>query len=218
MADCYSYLYMYFDSGSAESRNWQEDDRTALELDADLAEAHTRPAAAPPRSAIRTARRRGNRDGHPAEPPPSSRPTTFMPGLASRRASSRKLRASTNRQEMVKPDDCQAPSLLASLPTLGQLERAEAAIIARSRRSRSSWKLNSDDSVPSTWALRPSWSLANARRPGMGRRSYDLDPDDPYIIYGIACSIPGMGMTENLSPASSRPSEPAQSRRMDQER
>jgi TolB-like protein/Flp pilus assembly protein TadD len=197
MADCYSYLYMYFDNDQLNLELAREMSRTSLELDPDLAEAHTACGLAASLSkqygqAEREFQAAIRLNPHLFEAYYFYARTCFVQG---------KLEEATRlyeQAESVKPDDCQAPSLLAfTCRTLGQRERAEAAYRRTLAKVKKQLELNPDDSRAIYLGATSLMELGNhADGLEWARRSYSLDPDDPYIVYGIACFHSRLGMTE----------------------
>jgi len=100
--------------------------------------------------------------------------------------------------ESANPEDCQAPSLLAfTCRTLGQTERYLAAYRRTLAKVERVLELHPDDSR--AFYLGATALLELGRREKAlewARRSYSLDPDDPYIVYGIACFFSRLGSVE----------------------
>lgn len=197
MADCYSYLYMYFDNDRLNLELAREMSRTSLELDPDLAEAHSAYGLAASLSKLYSQAEREFQaairlNPHLFEAHYFYARTCFVQG---------KLEEAAHlyeQAESVKPDDCQAPSLLAfTCRTLGQRERAEAAYRRSLAKVKKQLELNPDDSRAIYLGATALMELGNhAEGLKWARKSYDLDPDDPYIVYGIACFHSRIGMTE----------------------
>ncbi len=197
MADCYSYLYMYFDNDQLNLELAREMSRTSLELDPDLAEAHSASGLAASLSKLYGQAEKEFQaairlNPHLFEAYYFYGRTCFVQG---------KLEEATRlyeQAEIVKPDDCQAPSLLAfTCRTLGQRERAEEAYRRTLAKVRKQLDLNPDDSRAIYLGATALMELGDHSE-GLqwARRSYDLDPDDPYIVYGTACFHSRMGMIE----------------------
>ena len=91
--------------------------------------------------------------------------------------------------ESVKPDDCQAPFLLAfTSRSMGQKERSEAAYRRTLAKAEKHLELNPDDSRVLYLAATALLELGEREKSiEWARKSYSLDPTDPYIVYGIAC-------------------------------
>jgi len=197
MADCYSYLYMYFDNDQLNLELAREMSRTALELDPDLAEAHSACGLAASLSKLYSQAEKEFQaairlNPHLFEAYYFFGRTCFVQGKLAEAA------RLYEQAEIVKPDDCQAPSLLAfTCRTLGQRERAEDAYRRTLAKVRRQLDLNPDDSRAIYLGATALMELGNHSE-GLqwARRSYDLDPDDPYIVYGIACFHSRMGMIE----------------------
>jgi TolB-like protein/Tfp pilus assembly protein PilF len=197
MADCYSYLYMYFDNDRLNLELAREMSRTSLELDPDLAEAHSACGLAASLSKLYSEAEREFQaairlNPHLFEAYYFYARTCFVQGKLEETA------RLYEQAENVKPDDCQAPSLLAfTSRTLGQRERAEAAYRRTLAKVKKQLELNPDDSRAIYLGATALMELGNhAEGLEWARRSYDLDPDDPYIVYGIACFHSRIGKTE----------------------
>jgi adenylate cyclase len=197
MADCYSYLYMYFDNDQLNLELAREMSRTALELDPDLADAHSACGLA---TSLSKQYDQAEREFQAAirlnprlfEAYYFYARTCFVQGKLEESASL------YEQAEKVKPEDCQAPSLLAfTCRTLGQQERAEAAYRRTLDKVRKQLDLNPDDSRAIYLGATALAELGNQEE-GLewARKSYNLDPDDPYIVYGIACFHSRMGRIE----------------------
>ena len=197
MADCYSYLYMYFDNDQQNLELAREMSRTALELDPDLAEAHSACGLAASLNKLYDQAEKEFQaalrlNPHLFEAYYFYARTCFVQG---------KLEEAAHlyeQAESVKPEDCQAPSLLAfTCRTLGQRERAEAAYHRTLVKVKKQLELNPDDSRAIYLGATALMELGNHLE-GLewARKSYNLDPDDPYIVYGIACFHSRMGMVE----------------------
>ena len=100
--------------------------------------------------------------------------------------------------ESVKPEDCQAPSLLAfTCRTMGQTERAQAAYRRTLAKVEAQLELHPDDSRAVYLGATALLELGNQEKGfEWARRSYSLDPGDPYIVYGIACIHSRLGRVE----------------------
>jgi adenylate cyclase len=197
MADCYSYLFMYFDNDQLNLELAREMSRTALELDPDLAEAHSACGLAASlnkvydlaekefQAAIRL-------NPHLFEAYYFYARTCFVQG---------RLEEATHlyeQAESVKPEDCHAPSLLAfTCRTLGHRERADTAYHRTLAKVRKQVELNPDDSRAIYIGATALMELGNhAEGLEWARKCYELDPDDPYIVYGLACFHSRIGMID----------------------
>jgi adenylate cyclase len=197
MADCYSYLFMYFDNDQLNLELAREMSRTALELDPDLAEAHSACGLAASLNRVYDVAEREFQAAIRLNPRLFEAyyfyaRTCFVQG---------KLEEATNLYEQaegVKPEDCQAPSLLAfTCRTLGEQDRAEAAYRRTLAKVKKQLELNPDDSRAFYLGATALMELGNhAEGLEWIRRCYDLDPDDPYIVYGVACFHSRMGLID----------------------
>lgn len=197
MADCYSYLYMYFDHNELYLELAREMCKIALELDSGLAEAHSSCGLAVSLSkqyeqAEKEFQAAIQLDPHQFEAYYFYARTCFVQGRLG--AAARLYEQAEN----VKPEDCHAPSLLAfTCRTLGQTERAEAAYRRTLAKVDKTLQLNPDDSCALYLRATAFMELGDPEK-GLewARRSCALDPEDPYIVYGIACFHSRLGRSE----------------------
>jgi adenylate cyclase len=91
--------------------------------------------------------------------------------------------------ESVKPEDCQAPSLLAFISrTLGHKQKCKDAHRRTLAKVERSLEFNPDDSRALYLGASALAELGDREKAfEWARKSYSLDPEDPYIVYGIAC-------------------------------
>ncbi len=188
MADCYSYLFMYFDNNKLNLELAGEMSRTALELDPALAEAHTSRGLAVSLSrqyeeAEREFQTSIRLNPHLFEAYYFFARTCYVQGRWEEAASL------YEQAESVKPEDCQAASLLAfTCRSLGETERARSAYRRTLAKVERQLEFNPDDSRAIYLGATALLELGDPEK-GLewARRSYALDPEDPYIVYGIAC-------------------------------
>jgi adenylate cyclase len=197
MADCYCYLYMYFDNDQMNLELAQEMSRAALELDPGLAEAHSACGHA---ASLRKDYEHAEVEFQEAirlnpqlfEAYYFYARMCFVQGRLEDAARFYELAESIN------PEDCQAPSLLAfTCRTLGQTERCEAAYHRTLAKVGKALEFHPDDSR-AIYLGATAYLELGQREKGCewARRAYSLDPDDPYIVYGIACFFSRLGETE----------------------
>ena len=197
MADCYSYLYMYFDKDMSNLELAREMSQVALSLDPELAEAHSACGLAVSLSKQYEQAEKEFQTAIQLNPNLFEAyyfygRTCFVQG---------KLQEATclyEQAENVKPEDCQAPSLLAfTCRTLGQKEKCEAAYRRTLAKVEKNLELNPDDSRALYLGATALMELGD-RDKGLewARKSYSLDPEDPYIVYGIACFHSRLGRIE----------------------
>ena len=188
MADCYSYLYMYFDSARSNLELAQKMSRMALDLDPELAEAHTARGFAA--SLSQKYKEAENEFKTAIQMNPRLfeayyfyARTCFSMG---RHEEAARL---YEHAESVKPEDCQAPFLLAfAYRILGQSEKCEATHRRTMAKVQRHLELNPDDSRVLYIGATTHMELGEKEK-GLDwvKKAYSLDPNDPYIVYGLAC-------------------------------
>jgi adenylate cyclase len=188
MADCYSYLYMYFDSSRSNLELAQRMSRMALDLDPELAEAHTALGFAESLSQRYSEAENEFKTAIQMNPRLFEAyyfyaRTCFVMGRLEEAA------RLYEQAESVKPEDCQAPSLLAfTCRNLGQREKCEAAYRRTLAKAEKHLELNPDDSRVMYIRATALMELGERRKSlEWARKAYYLDPGDPYIVYGLAC-------------------------------
>ena len=197
MADCYSYLYMYFDNSKSNLEMAQRMSRMALDLDPELAEAHTARGFAvslsqkydEAESEFKTAIQMNPRL---FEAYYFYARTCFTLGKLEEAA------RLFEQAESVKSEDCHAPSLLAfTCRSLGQKEKAEAAYHRTLAKTQKHLDLNPDDSRVLYIGATALMELGEREKSlEWVRKARSLAPDDPYIIYGMACFHGRLGNLE----------------------
>lgn len=188
MADCYSYLYMYFDNSRSNLELAQRMSQMALNLDPDLAEAHTARGFAVSLS------KKYDEAENEFNTAIQMNPRLFEAYYFYARtcfAMGRLQDAARlyEQAEIVKPEDCQAPSLVAfTLRSLGLIEKSQAAYHRTLAKVQRHLELNPDDSRVLYLGATALMELGEKEKSlDWIRKCYSLDPRDPYIVYGIAC-------------------------------
>jgi tetratricopeptide (TPR) repeat protein len=197
MSDCYSYLFMYFDSREENLHRADEASAKALELGRDLAEAHAARGLAVSLSkrydeAEREFEEATRLNPHLFEAYYFYARTCFTQG---------KREKATHYYEKacaVSPDDYQAPSLAAfTYKGMGLTEKSKEAYARSLVNARKRIALHPDDSRAyylGSHALLELDQRNEAIR--WAERAYALDPEDPYLVYGIACFYAQLGDPE----------------------
>jgi adenylate cyclase len=194
MADCYSYLYMYFGNERSNLENARRMSQVALGLDPELAEAHSALALAVSLS----------RDYEQAEKefqaaiqlnPKQFEAHYFYGRVCFVQGKLEEAVRHFEQAEQVKPEDFQSCSLVAFISrSIGQMERAEAAYQRTLKKVEKHLELNPDDSRALYLGATALAELGDRDKCFQwARRSYSLDPQDPYIVYGIACFYSRLG-------------------------
>jgi len=188
LADCYSYLYMYFDNAGSNLELAQKMSQIAVDLDPELAEAHTARGFA--MSLCQSYKEAENEFKTAIQMNPRLfeayyfyARTCFAMGRLEDAA------LLYERAEDVNPEDCQASFLLAfTCRGMGQKERSETAYRRTLAKAEKHLELNPDDSRILYVAATALLELGEREKSiEWAKKAYSLDPTDPYIVYGIAC-------------------------------
>jgi TolB-like protein/Tfp pilus assembly protein PilF len=197
-ADCYSYLYMYFDNNASNLEMARKMSQAALEIDPELAEAHSACGLAFSLSKEYAQAEKEFKAAIQLNPRQFEAyyfyaRTCFVQG---------KLEEAVElfeKAESVKPEDLQAVSLLAfTSRSLGQREKALTAYRRTLAKVERHLELNPDDSRALYLGATALSELGDREKCFQwARKACSLDPDDPYIIYGFACFYSRLGRTED---------------------
>ncbi len=196
-ADCYSYLYMYFDNDASNLEMARKMSQAALDIDPELAEAHSACGLA---ASLSNGYAKAEEEFEAAiqlnprqfEAYYFHARTCFVQGKLEEAAEL------FEKAESVKPEDLQAVSLLAFIcRTLGQREKAETAYRRTLAKVERHLELNPHDSRALYLGATALSELGDREKCFQwARKACSLDPDDPYIVYGIACFYSRLGHTE----------------------
>jgi adenylate cyclase len=197
MADCYSYLYMYFVNTKTNLQMANRLSRKALQLDPGLAEAHSARGLA---VSLGKQYAQAEREFEAALQlnPRQFEACYFYGRTCFVQGKLEKAETLFEQAEAVKPDDCQAPSLIAFIArVLGHRKKSEEANRRTLAKVEKTLEFNPDDSRALYLGADALVALGNAKKAfEWVRKSYLLDPDDPYIVYGIACFYSRLGKIE----------------------
>jgi TolB-like protein/Tfp pilus assembly protein PilF len=197
MADCYSYLYMYFESSAGNLAGAEEASRRALELDPELAEAHAaRGLAVSLNKQYEEAERQF--DTAMKLKPVLYEASYFYARTCFAQGKFRKAAQLYEQACRVNPEDYQACSLLGfTYRTMHLLDQAKAAYRRSLDQARRHLERNPDDSRA---LYLGACALVELGDPDKGiewaRRALEIDPDDPYNLYGIACLHSRLGRVD----------------------
>ncbi len=198
IADCCSFLYMYAESTEDHLKEADACTRKALELDPELAESHAS------RGLALTLNKRYEEAEQEFEAAVRLDPKLFEAYYFYGRASFQqgklaKAAGLFEQAQRVKPDDYQTPGLLASI--YDGLQRKEEAMLAHRRALELIEKhtsLHPDDAR--AWYLGANSLIAmgeSKRGIEWAERSLAMDPEEPSILYNVACVYALQGMKED---------------------
>ena len=188
IADCCSFLYMYWDSSNANLEGADASSRKALELDPESAEAHTSRALA------LTLRREYNEARQEFEAALRLNPMLFEVHYFFARAcvTERKFDEAVLHYRnawRVRPEDYQAIYLSASaLIKLGRRDEALDALRQAVKVADAHLELNPDDAR--AWGLSAGGLMQLGQRDQAlerARRASTIDPEDPSVLYNVGC-------------------------------
>jgi TolB-like protein/tRNA A-37 threonylcarbamoyl transferase component Bud32/Tfp pilus assembly protein PilF len=197
VADCYSYLYMYWEA-SEENLNAADDaSQKALLLDPDLAEAHVS------RGLAISLSRRYEQAEQEFETALRLDPKLYEAFYFYARACFQqgKLEKAGDLFEnaaKVKPEDYQAPSMLAlALDAQGRLSEANGAHRRALRAAEKHLELHPDDARALYLGATDLCQLGErARSLDWARRALAIDPEDCGILYNVACVYSLQGLID----------------------
>jgi adenylate cyclase len=196
IADCCSFLYMYWDASKANLEGADASSQRALELDPESAEAHTSRALALTLSRQYAAARREFEAAIRLNPMLFEAHYFFARGCLIEG----KLEEAVSRYRdawRVRPEDYQAILLSVDpLTTLGRQDEALEAARQGLKVADAHLELNPDDAR--------AWYLSSAALMRLGqrdqaleraRRAYAVDPEDAGVLYNLACTYSLAGST-----------------------
>jgi non-specific serine/threonine protein kinase len=197
LADCYSYFYMYFERSDDNLKKALDSSEKAIDIDPDLAEAHAAYGFAI------SLNKRFQEAEEEFETAIRLNPRLFeayyyYARTAFARGDKEKAAHYYEKACLVDPDNHQAPNLLGfTLRSLGRIEESlmwyRIAITNLDKRL----ELHPDDSRA---VYLKSATLIELGHHDEGLKwadkSYEADPADPYIVYGVACSYSRVGRIE----------------------
>jgi serine/threonine protein kinase/Flp pilus assembly protein TadD len=198
MADCCSFLYMYWDGSRANLEAADAASRRALELDPELAEAHASRGFALNLSRAYDAAR-----GH-FETAIRLNPKLYEAHYFYARACFQEGKleeAIRHYQEAsrVRPEDYQAVLLMQSpLNSLGRHDEAVAMLRRGIQIAEKHLELNPDDARALYLAAGGLVQLGEPERAlEMARRAHAIDPEDSGVLYNVACVYSLAGMVDD---------------------
>jgi serine/threonine protein kinase/Flp pilus assembly protein TadD len=198
VADCCSFLYMYWDGSKANLEGAESASRKALDLDPELAEAHASRGFAVSLSKQYDEARRE------FETAIRLNPKLYEAHYFYARACFQegKLEEAVQHYQdasRVRPEDYQALILMAApLKALGRTEEMRAAMQHGLEVAEKHLELNPDDARALYLGAGALVQLGDGER-GLDwtRRAYAIDSEDPGVLYNVACSYSNMGRVDD---------------------
>jgi serine/threonine protein kinase/tetratricopeptide (TPR) repeat protein len=198
VADCCSFLYMYWDGSKANLEGADNASRKAMDLDPELAEAHASRGFAVSLSKQYDEARRE------FETAIRLNPKLYEAHYFYARASFQegKLEEAVRHYQdasRVRPEDYQALVLMAApLKALGRTEEMRAAMQHGLEVAQKHLELNPDDARALYLGAGALVQLGDRER-GLDwtRRAYAIDSEDPGVLYNVACAYSNMGQIDD---------------------
>ncbi len=194
VADCCSFLYMYFDSSEANLEEADAASKRAVELEPDLAEAHAS------RGLAASLRREYDQAAEEFETAIRLDPKLFEAHYfyARARFAEGKVEDAATlfaRASEVSPEDYQAPIFLAQCyKALKRDADATAAYRNSLNVIKSYHEMHPDDPRP-LYLGAAAFCALGEKEPGLEwlARSLEIDPDDPGVLYNVGCVYASFG-------------------------
>jgi serine/threonine protein kinase/Tfp pilus assembly protein PilF len=198
VADCCSLLYTYFDARESNLRQADTASMKAIELEPELAEAHVA------RGIALSMSKRFDEAAPAFEQAMRLDPKLFdasywfgrMRLTQGMYEESAKL---FERASMLRPEDYQIPGFYAQvLTTLGRKDEALAAFRRQTRLVEEHLELNPDDPRACILGAIAFAALREEERSAFfAGRAIAADPDDPMLLYNVACNYAQLGRTDD---------------------
>ncbi|HVF39561.1 MAG TPA: protein kinase [Gemmatimonadaceae bacterium] len=198
VADCYSLLYTYFDAREFNLRQADIASNKALQLEPDLAEAHLARGLAVSLS------KRFDEAEQEFEHAMRLDPKLFeaVYWYARARLSQGKYEEAVKlfeRAQLLRPDEYQTPGFMAqALRSLGRNDEADAAYRKQVRLIEQHLELNPDDARACILGASANANIHDAERAAMyAERAIAVDPEDPMLLYNVACTYGVLGKSDD---------------------
>jgi serine/threonine protein kinase/Tfp pilus assembly protein PilF len=198
LADCSSILYMTMDARESNLIQGDSASQKALELDPDLAEAHIA------RGLAVSLRKQFDEAEQEFETAMRLDPKLFEAAYYFARARMSQGRFAEaaklfERACTLRPEDYQAPGFLAqAYASLGRPAESEAAYRRQTRLVEERLDLIPDDTRACVLGAGAFASLGEVdRSAALAKRSLAIDPDDPMLLYNVACTYAQLHKTED---------------------
>jgi serine/threonine protein kinase/Flp pilus assembly protein TadD len=198
VADCYSYLYMYWDASEANLQAADDASRKALLLDPGLAEAHVSRGLAISLNKQRVAEADIEFQTAIRLDPKVFEAYYFYARSCVQQGKPEDAARLFEQASKVKPEDYQAPQLLAMVyQGLGRKEDALATYRRAWQLAEKHLELHPDDARALYLGANALCQLGErARSLDWAQRALAIDPEDCGILYNIACVYALQGKTE----------------------
>jgi TolB-like protein/Flp pilus assembly protein TadD len=194
LADCYSYLCLYFGGGEQQRGNAQNASHKALELDPDLAEAHASRGLA---LSLDKRYAEAEREFETAIllDPMLFEAFYFYARTCFAQGRFEKAVEMYHRAGEVNPEDYQSPSLEAfTYRTMKRMDEAKETVTRSLETIEKHLEFNPNDSRAIYLGATALVDLGQKERAlRWVQRAEAIDPDDPYLIYGVACFYSRIG-------------------------
>jgi serine/threonine protein kinase/Flp pilus assembly protein TadD len=189
LADCHSYLYMFWDVTDEHLREADRASRKAVELDPELAEAHVA------RGVAISLGKRHDEAGEEFETAIRLNPRFFEAYYFCARGHYARGHSEQavdwfQRAIEARPEDYQAPSLLGSaLAGLGRKEESDAAYRSAFELAQKHLELNPGETRALYFSALALCQLGERRDESLelAERALAMDPDEPQVLYNVAC-------------------------------
>jgi TolB-like protein/Tfp pilus assembly protein PilF len=198
VAFCYSYLYTYFDAREFNLRQAEIASSKALELEAELAEAHVARGMAVSLSKRFDEATAEFETAIRLDPKLFDAVYSFARSRMAQGMHEEAIRL-LDRAAILRPDEYQVPGFLGQVfAALGKHDESQAAYHRQVDLINAHLEFNPDDSRAYTLG-----AVANAvigereRAVQFAERAMQVDPDDPMLLYNISCTYAQLGMIDD---------------------
>ncbi len=198
VADTCSTLYTYFDAREFNLRQADIASQKALELEPELAEAHVARGLA---VSLRKRFDEAEKEFETAmklDPKLFEAPYWYGRALQSAGRFQEAVRM-FDRASSIRPEDYQAPMLLAqAYNSLGMAKERDAGLKRALKLMEDRLELNPDDARAANLAAGLLAQLGESTRSlEYADRSLAIDPEDPMLLYNVACTYTALGRTDD---------------------